>query len=58
MREILIIGGNRFVGKLVSEDLYKKGYNVNLLNRSGNSPVDWNVIKLDRNEIKKIDFHI
>ena len=23
MREILIIGGNRFVGKLVSEDLYK-----------------------------------
>ena len=55
MREILIIGGNRFVGKLVSEDLYKKGYNVNLLNRSGNSPVDCNVIKVDRNEIKNID---
>ena len=31
MKEVLIIGGNRFVGKLVSEELYNKGYNIILI---------------------------
>ena len=54
MKEVLIIGGNRFVGKLVSEELYNKGYNIILLNRSGSSPVNSTVIRQDRNNIDKV----
>ncbi len=56
MKKVLIIGGNRFVGKLVSEQLHGRGYDITLLNRSGNSPVNCDVIIIDRNEIKNIDF--
>ena len=57
MKEILIIGGNRFVGKLVSKELYNGGYNITLLNRSGNSPVNSAVIRQDRNHIDKVTLH-
>ena len=57
MKEVLIIGGNRFVGKLVSEELYNKDYNITLLNRSGNSPVNSAVIRQDRNHIDKVTLH-
>ena len=57
MKEVLIIGGNRFVGKLVSEELYNKDYNIILLNRSGSSPVNSTVIRQDRNNIDKVKLH-
>ena len=57
MKKVLIIGGNRFVGKLVSKELYNDGYNITLLNRSGNSPVNSAVIRQDRNNIDKVKLH-
>jgi nucleoside-diphosphate-sugar epimerase len=51
--EILIIGGNRFVGKKVAQTLYKE-HNVTVLNRKGTSPVECNIIQQDRNELKEL----
>ena len=39
---ILIIGGNRFVGKLVTKELYTQGHDITVLNRTGTSPVECN----------------
>ena len=57
MKKVLIIGGNRFVGKLVSKELDDKGYDITLLNRSGTSPVNSAVIRQDRNHIDKVTLH-
>jgi nucleoside-diphosphate-sugar epimerase len=53
---ILVIGGNRFVGKLVTSLLYSNGYDVTVINRTGTSPVACKVLTADRNnhnEFKK-----
>ena len=59
MKRVLIIGGNRFVGKQLSEVLVDK-YRVDVFNRSGTSSDDRiSVIQGDRNnkqDIDKIDF--
>ena len=59
MKRILIFGGNRFVGKQLSEVLIGK-YRVDVFNRSGTSSDDRiSIIKGDRNnkqDIDKIDF--
>ena len=48
--KILIFGGNRFVGKLVTKQLYTAGHDITLINRTGTSPVPCSVIKCDRND--------
>ena len=57
---VLIFGGNRFVGKALSEVLINKEYSVDVFNRSGTSANDnINIIQGDRNkseDIEKIDF--
>jgi len=62
MKKILIIGGNRFVGKALAKVLLDKGYMVDVFNRSGTSPDDrvTYTIKGDRNKDKdlwKIDIN-
>jgi len=47
---ILILGGNRFSGKLVTEKLYNQGHNVTVLNRRGTAPVPCKIIRGDRND--------
>ena len=48
--KILIIGGNRFVGKLVAKQLSKlDNISVTLINRSGTGPNNCVLIKCDRN---------
>ena len=66
MENVLIIGGNRFVGKALSERLLHKGVQVDVFNRSGTSSdlrtrdiegID--IIQGDRNkpeDLAKIDF--
>ena len=66
MENVLIIGGNRFVGKALSERLLHKGVQVDVFNRSGTSSdlrtrdikgID--IIQGDRNkpeDLEKIDF--
>ena len=51
--KILIIGGNRFVGKLVTTALHNSGHNVTIVNRSGTSPVDCTVLCGDRNDTEQ-----
>ena len=58
---VLIFGGNRFVGKQLSEILINvKEYSVDVFNRSGTSANNnINIIQGDRNkseDIEKIDF--
>ena len=59
MENVLIIGGNRFVGKALSERLLHNGVQVDVFNRSGTSSDGVKVIQGDRNkpeDIEKIDF--
>ena len=51
--EILVIGGNRFMGKKVVQTLFKN-HNTTVLNRKGTSPVECNIIQQDRNELKDL----
>lgn len=54
---ILIIGGNRFVGKLVAESLIRLNHNVTVFNRRGTGPKGCLIIKGDRNfDLKSINF--
>ena len=56
---ILIIGGNRFVGKLLAEALTKLNHKVTVFNRKGTSPEGCLIIKGDRNnleDLKQINF--
>lgn len=52
--KILILGGNRFVGKKVAETLVQ-WENVTVFNRSGTGPKNCNIIKGDRNTFIDID---
>ena len=60
MKTVLIIGGNRFVGKALSKVLLEKNYSVDVFNRSGTSAdSNINIIKGNRNnekDVDKIDF--
>tara|TARA_R110002167_G_scaffold91897_3_gene247058 strand:- start:3696 stop:4589 length:894 start_codon:yes stop_codon:yes gene_type:complete len=47
--DILILGGNRFVGKLIAEELKSCHFNVTVFNRKGTGPKGCNIIKGDRN---------
>tara|TARA_R110002051_G_scaffold324554_3_gene422364 strand:- start:914 stop:1753 length:840 start_codon:yes stop_codon:yes gene_type:complete len=52
---ILIIGGNRFVGKLVTKELYTQGHDITVLNRTGTSPVECNILECNRNILKQFE---
>lgn len=52
MKDVLIVGGNRFVGKLVAEKLQSE-YNVTVMNRSGTAPTRCDIIQCDRNDEEK-----
>ena len=57
--KILILGGNRFVGKHLSKELILKGNEVDVFNRSGTGISNVNIIQGDRNnkeDLEKIDF--
>ena len=45
---ILIIGGNRFVGKLIAKKLIPT-HNITLINRKGTGPKGCTILKGDRN---------
>ena len=47
--KVLIMGGNRFAGKLIVEQLYKGGHDLTVVNRTGTAPIDCKIIKCDRN---------
>ena len=47
---ILILGGNRFSGRLVTEKLHNAGHTVTVLNRKGTAPVPCGIIRGDRND--------
>ena len=51
---VLIIGGNRFVGKLLAEALIKLEINTTVFNRKGTGPEKCNIIKGDRNNLKDL----
>ena len=58
-KNVLVFGGNRFVGKALVPKLLEQGYNVDIFNRSGVGPEGALIIQGDRNEsedIDKIDF--
>ena len=58
-KNVLVFGGNRFVGKALVPKLLEQGYNVDVFNRSGTGPDGVNIIQGDRNkseDIDKIDF--
>ena len=56
MYKVLIIGGNRFVGKSLSVRLLSCGYEVDVFNRTGTSAdKNINIIKGDRNNKKDIE---
>jgi len=46
---VLILGGNRFIGKQLGENLISKGYEVHVFNRSGTGPKGATILKGDRN---------
>ena len=67
MKNILVFGGNRFVGRQLVERLLEleQGYNVDMFNRTGTGPdyvmetCEGNIIQGDRNkseDLDKIDF--
>jgi nucleoside-diphosphate-sugar epimerase len=56
---ILIIGGNRFVGKLLAENLLQSNNEITVFNRKGTGPKGCLIIKGDRNnleDLNKINF--
>ena len=48
--KILVIGGNRFVGKKLVERLLDESHHVSILNRSGTGPDGASIYKFDRND--------
>ena len=57
--KILIIGGNRFSGKQLSNELVLRGNEVDVFNRSGTGISNINIIQGDRNnksDLEKINF--
>ena len=59
VNKVLILGGNRFVGKLLAESLIKLEVNTTVFNRKGTGPKGSIIVKGDRNDIedlKQINF--
>ena len=54
--DILVIGGNRFVGKKLVTRLLDESHQVTVLNRSGTGPKKASIIKFDRNN--KDDYNL
>lgn len=57
--KVLIIGGNRFVGKKLAEKLLDSSHDVTVINRSGSGPTNAKKLKFDRNiksNIESFDF--
>ena len=52
---VLIIGGNRFVGKLLAKSLLSLNIEVTVFNRKGTGPEGCLIIKGDRNNIKDLE---
>ena len=52
---VLIIGGNRFVGKLLAESLLKLNQEVTVFNRKGTGPEGCLIIKGDRNNLEDLE---
>lgn len=52
---ILILGGNRFIGKKLASRLSIEGNDVTVLNRSGTGPEGCEIIKSDRDGLSKVD---
>tara|TARA_R110002020_G_scaffold42164_3_gene123849 strand:+ start:1524 stop:2321 length:798 start_codon:yes stop_codon:yes gene_type:complete len=52
---ILVIGGNRFVGKKLVKRLINESHNVHVLNRSGTGPDGASKSKFDRNDKSNYD---
>lgn len=55
---ILVIGGNRFCGKLVTKNLYTQGHNITVFNRKGTAPVACEIIQGDRNNKKYLQLSL
>jgi len=57
--KILVMGGNRFCGKLVVEYLHSQGHELTVFNRTGTAPVSCEIIQGDRNDkdILRSSFH-
>lgn len=55
---VLILGGNRFTGKLLTEKFFTEGHSVTLINRQGNAPVPCEIIKCDRNNPEQMHLAI
>jgi nucleoside-diphosphate-sugar epimerase len=53
---VLIIGGNRFVGKLLAQQLIRTRVSVTLINRTGTGPEGCTLIKCDRNSAEFSDY--
>ena len=53
--KILILGGNRFVGKLLAEKLIEKNEIVTVFNRKGTGPDGCRIIPGDRNKIEDLE---
>ena len=54
--KILVIGGNRFVGKKLVTKLLNQSHKVTVLNRSGSGPNGSKKIKFDRNIEEHYDY--
>ena len=57
--KVLIIGGNRFMGKHLSTKLVSMGNEVDVFNRSGTGISNVNIIQGDRNnreDLEEVDF--
>ena len=54
VNKVLILGGNRFVGKLLAEALIKLKINTTVFNRRGTGPKESIIIKGDRNNIEDL----
>ena len=58
--KVLILGGNRFVGKLLAKSLLSLNIEVTVFNRKGTGLEGCNIIKGDRKnleDLKQIDFN-
>jgi dTDP-glucose 4,6-dehydratase len=53
--EILILGGNRFVGKRIAEELLSLKFKVTVFNRKGTGPKGCNIIKGNRNNAEDLE---
>ena len=53
--KILVLGGNRFVGKILAKELQAKGEIITLFNRKGTGPDGCRIIPGDRNKLEDLE---